>query len=80
MSADRKPVTIDLVAVPHSGLHHSTTSTDIANEPTKTSGVIARELDGMASDDSTQENASQTWSGFDRQNQVTERNSASRLS
>jgi|TARA_B100000123_G_scaffold221453_1_gene169959 hypothetical protein len=66
MSADRKPVTIDLVTVPHSGLHHSTASTDIANEPTKTGGVIAREVEGMASDDGTQENASQTWSRFDR--------------
>ena len=71
MSADREPMAIDLVAMPHSGLHHSTTSTDIADEPTKTGGVIDRKVEGMASHDRTQENASQTWSGFDRQNQVT---------
>ena len=70
MSADRKPMAIDLVAVPHSGLYHSATGTDIADEPTKTSDVIAREIEGMASHDRTQENSSQTWSGFDRQNEM----------
>ena len=30
----------------------------------------AREIEGMASDDRTQENSSQTWSGFDRQNEM----------
>jgi hypothetical protein len=70
MGADRKPMAIDLVAVPHSGLHHSTTSTDIADEPTKAGDVIARKVERVASYDSTQKNASQSWSRLDRQNEV----------
>jgi len=42
MSTDSKPMAIDLVAVPYSRLHYSTTSTDIDDEPTKTGDVIAR--------------------------------------